>query len=110
MNRVCLGWGGIACEMRSYRTPPRQTTETSSEWLSKEQLIKEMCSEEHAENYMKWAEQAGLVKYDTKKECKVFYFTKKMEKFGNMTSGCKIGFALHKQQIPETIQSFECMF
>ena len=51
-----------------------------------------------------------MVKYDTKRECKVFYFTKKMEKFGNMTSGCKIGFALHKQQIPETIQSFECMF
>ena len=65
--------------------------ETSSEssWLSYEQLVDEFKNKEHAGNFMGFCKLHGLVKFDPKRRCKVYYYTKQLVKVGERDEATK---------------------
>ena len=58
--------------------------ETVSEngWFPMEQLEKQYKSYTPAQNYTLFAKKHGLEKFDEKRGCEVYYYTKKMDKYG----------------------------
>ena len=65
----------------------RQESTTEGSWFSHEQLVDAFKSEPHAEKYETWCGKNSLVKRDTKRDCRVYYYTKKLEKFGTRKEG-----------------------
>ena len=89
------------------KTVAFKETLTEGAWLSLEQLEDEMKSPTHAMNYSKFAKSHGLEKFDPKRQCKVFYHTKKMDKFGSRNEGEKSWEYKQKEDEQEEISESE---
>ena len=57
-------------------------------WLSAEQLEDEFKCKEHAINYQKFAKDNGLAKKDPKRICNVYYYEKKLSRWGRRDEAC----------------------
>ena len=62
-----------------------QETVTEGVWMSHEQLTDEMKNEEHARNFESFARKHRLEKFDPKKKCPVYYFTRQLQRCGSKT-------------------------
>ena len=64
-------------------------TITEGSWKSEEQLVDELKSQEHAKNFIEFCSNTNMEKFDPKLKCKVYYYTKKLERLGNRSTGEK---------------------
>ncbi len=79
--------------MGSKQIPDRNQKESSSTWLSFEELEAKFHSYDQATNYTKWATSVDLVMRSTKRNTKLYYYTEKIETCGSRNpEGCE-GFA-----------------
>ena len=60
---------------------------TTATFLSEEQLHDEFKSAKHTESYIKFCDAHQLVKWDPKRECKVYYYEKKLMHWGSRDEG-----------------------
>ena len=51
-----------------------------SEWLSHSQLVDIFKNEDHANSFIKWAANVQLMKYCSKRQCRVYFFTRRLER------------------------------
>ena len=55
--------------------------------MSEEQLLDEFKSAKHTESYIKFCDSHNMVKWDPKRECKVYYYEKKLLHWGSRDEG-----------------------
>ena len=60
---------------------------TTGTYLSEEQLKDEFKSEQHTQSYMRYCEQHRLVKWDPKRQCRVYFYEKKLFHHGSRDEG-----------------------
>ena len=46
-----------------------------------------MRSRAHAKNFLAFAKHHNIVKFDPNRQCKVYWYTKKLEEYGSRTEG-----------------------
>ena len=56
-------------------------------WMSEAQLEDEFKSKTHVQNYIKFASEHQLVSNDPKRDCRVFYYEKKLQRWGHREEG-----------------------
>ena len=77
----------------SKQIPDRNQKESSSQWLSFEELEAKFHSHDQALNYIKWATSVDLVTRCSERNARLYYYTEKIDKCGSRNpEGCE-GFA-----------------
>ncbi len=79
--------------MGSKQIPDRNQKESSSTWLSFEELEAKFHSYDQATNYTKWATSVDLVMRCTKRNTRLYYYTEKIETCGSRNPEGWEGFA-----------------
>eukprot|EP00959_Pyramimonas_sp_CCMP1952_P391672 8207829-Pyramimonas_sp.AAC.1 len=64
-----------------------QESRTEGQWHNEQQLLDVLKSETAKANFMVFCKKNGLVKYDRRQKCHVYYHTKKLETYGTRKEG-----------------------
>ena len=102
-------WREAACDFEmagvvlTARKEAFKETITEGSWKSEEQLVDELKSAEHAKNFIEFCSKNNMAKFDPKLKCKVYYYTKKLERLGNRSTGEK-SMTFHPAQASQAIE------
>ena len=83
---ACGDFNSAGIVLKAKRNAFKEET-TEGDWKNYEQLEDELKSKSSTDNYVRFAKQAGMVRYDPKQGCKTYFYEKQLYKCGKRDEG-----------------------